>query len=73
VKVELYADAQSDTEDPCVHPMRPVEAIANVPNASVYGITIATLRPPGDFTPRVVPYHPDARLPIECPLIAWQR
>ena len=30
-------------------------------------------RPAWHFTPRVVPFHPDARVPIELPLIAWQR
>ena len=44
-----------------------------VPNATVYRATLDTARSPGDFTPRVVPYHCEARIPIEMPLIAWQR
>jgi starch phosphorylase len=29
------------------------------------------VRPSWHFTPRVVPFHPEARVPIELPLIAW--
>jgi starch phosphorylase len=72
VRVEMYA-AQDDVEEPFVQEMLPVEPIPNMPNASIYRATIDTARPPGDFTARVVPYHPEARVPIECPLIAWQR
>jgi starch phosphorylase len=72
VRVEIYADADG-ADGPCVQEMAPVEPIPNVANASIYGATIDTARPPDHFTARVVPYHPDARVPIECPLIAWQR
>ena len=72
VRVELFANPE-EGDAPLRQQMTPVEAIANVPNASIYRATIDTARPAGDFTARVVPYHPDARVPIECPLIAWQR
>ena len=72
VRVELFADRDA-REEPFAQQMVPVEPIPNVPNASIYRATIDTTRPPGHFTARVVPYHPDARVPIECPLIAWQR
>jgi glycogen phosphorylase len=72
VRVELYADPEN-AEDSFVQRMLPVEAIPGVPHAFVYRATIDTARPPGDFTVRAVPYHPDLRVPIECPLVAWQR
>jgi starch phosphorylase len=72
VRVEIYADPQN-TEDPFVLQMTPGEPIPNVPNAAVYRATLDTARPPGDFTARVVPYHREARIPIEMSLIAWQR
>jgi starch phosphorylase len=72
VRVELFADSQ-DGSAPFRQQMLPVEPVASVPNALIHRATIETARPPGDFTPRVIPYHPDARVPIECPLIAWQR
>jgi glycogen phosphorylase len=30
-------------------------------------------RPATDYTPRLVPYHPDARVPLEANEILWQR
>ena len=71
VRVELYADP-AGSDAPSVSPMTPVEPVPDVPNAAVYRATIGTTRPPSHFTVRVVPYHPEARLPIEVPLIAWQ-
>ena len=72
VRVELYAEPLNDNE-PCVQQMAPAESIANVPNAFLYRATLDTGRPPSDFTARVVPWHPEASVPIENPLIAWQR
>jgi starch phosphorylase len=72
VRVELYADPEG-AEGPVVHQMAPVEPVPNLTNGSIYSVTIDTARPAGHFTPRVVPYHPEARIPIECPLIAWKR
>jgi starch phosphorylase len=70
VRVELYGDSEG-AEPPVVQQMTPVEAIANVPNAALYRATIETVRPAPHFTPRVVPFHREARVPIEAPLIAW--
>ena len=72
VRVELFAD-RDDGEEPFSQRMAPAEPIPDVPNGSIYRATIDTARPSDHFTARVVPYHPDARVPIECPLIAWQR
>lgn len=72
VRVELYADPE-DGESPFVQPMAAVDTIADLPNASVYRARFDTARSPGDFTARVVPYHREARIPIELSLIAWQR
>jgi starch phosphorylase len=72
VRVELYADPVG-TEEPFVQRMMPVHPIADAADGSLYRATIETARPASDFTPRVVPFHPDARVPIELPLIAWQR
>ena len=72
VRVELYADADADGA-PFVREMMPGEPLAGSPGASIYRTTVETARPPWHFTPRVVPFHPGAHLPIELPLIAWQR
>jgi starch phosphorylase len=72
VRVQLYA-SPAGAGAPVVQAMAPVATIPGAPNAAVYRATLDTARPPGDYTPRVVPYHRDAHIPIELPLIAWQR
>jgi len=72
VRVELYANPES-AGAPIVQAMTPVTTIPGAPNAALYRATVNTMRPPADFTARVVPWHPDARVPIELPLIAWAR
>jgi hypothetical protein len=39
----------------------------------VFAAEVANDRPPGAYTPRVVPFRAGARVPLELPLIAWQR
>ncbi|MGE5246064.1 MAG: alpha-glucan family phosphorylase [Betaproteobacteria bacterium] len=72
VRVELYADPE-DGGEAFVQQMGEVEEVSDGPNAWIYSATIDTARPPGDFTARVVPCHPEAHIPMENPLIAWQR
>ena len=38
-----------------------------------YRASIPPNRPVSDFTPRIVPHHPLALLPLEDTRIAWQR
>ena len=72
VHVELYANPENATAA-FIQQMTPVEPIAGLANAFIYTTTVETARPAWNFTPRIVPFHPDARIPIELPLIAWQR
>ena len=72
VRVELYADAE-DAHPAVLKPMTPVEAIPGATNAFLFRVRVESDRPAWHFTPRVVPCHPDARVPMEVPLIAWQR
>ena len=72
VRVEVYANPEHP-QPPVVHPMTPVEAIPGEANASIYRVRFESARSASQFTPRVVPRHPDARVPMEVPLIAWQR
>jgi starch phosphorylase len=70
VRVELYADATA-TEDAFTCDMPRVHAVADSASVSLYRVSVETTRPSADYTPRVVPFHPDARIPLEMPLIAW--
>jgi starch phosphorylase len=72
VRVELYAEAGPGGE-PLVEPMTRGEDVAGAAGTWVYRAAVRTTRPAAHFTPRVVPCHPEARIPIEMPLVAWQR
>jgi starch phosphorylase len=72
VAVELYASSENE-DAPFIEPMVRGERSALGTTAWEYRASVATSRPPEEFTPRVVPRHPEARIPIENPLIAWAR
>ena len=38
-----------------------------------YSGSVPARRPAGDYTPRIVPWHPSARVPLECDHILWYR
>jgi starch phosphorylase len=69
VRVELYADA-SDAADPVRQPMsREPMGLGGV---CVYACAVPDSRPASHYTPRLVPYHALARVPLEAPWILWQ-
>ena len=71
VRVELYADP-ADGQPSVRQPLERCEPIAGAENGWRYrGVVRPASRPWSHFTPRIVPHHPDACVPIEAPLIAW--
>jgi starch phosphorylase len=42
-------------------------------NGYLYSAQVSALRPATDYTPRLIPYHPDAVVPLEAAQILWQR
>jgi starch phosphorylase len=70
VQVQLYADARNTFASMCLDMHRHVE-IPGVVNGYIYKCKVNSTRPYRDFTPRLVPYHPEANLPAENPLITW--
>jgi starch phosphorylase len=70
VAVEVYADPANGcaTER---HVLEPLEPLAGAVNGVLYGAELAVTRPPSDYTIRVVPWHPDASIPLEAARIAW--
>jgi len=71
IQVELYAEAVGDDE-----PLRKVmthgEPLVGQ-NVWRYSATVPATRPAADFTPRIVPFHPEAFVPLEAPDILWCR
>jgi starch phosphorylase len=70
VRVELYAEAQKD-EAPATHPMNRGERQVGATSAFTYSVSVPTSRPVADYTPRLVPHHAGALVPLEAPLILW--
>ena len=70
VKVELYAEGQSGN-GPVTHPMSRGEHLVGATNAFMYTAVIPATRPVADYTPRLVPQHSGASVPLETPFILW--
>ena len=70
VSVELYADAQKGGS-PTTHAMTRGERPAESGSNFTYGASIPAIRPVADYTPRLVPQHAGAFVPLEAPFILW--
>ncbi|MDE2183259.1 MAG: alpha-glucan family phosphorylase [Alphaproteobacteria bacterium] len=71
VRVEMFAD-QTAEYPPEVIMLHQEHAIAGATNGYIFAGAVTSSRPLEDYTVRVVPYHANALLPAELPLIAWQ-
>ncbi len=71
VRVQLYAEPESAQQGAEVQDMTRDHALSGATGGFVYKARIATARPAASYTPRVIPFHPDAPVPNELCLIAW--
>jgi starch phosphorylase len=65
IRVEVYAEPDE------VHVLEKVGGDAH--GVFSYSASVPAHRPAGDYTPRIVPWHPSARVPLECDHILWYR
>lgn len=72
VRVEMFADQEGEYA-PEVILLHQENAIPGSTNGYIFAGAIPSARKLEDYTVRVVPYHPNAFLPAELPLIAWQK
>jgi len=72
VRVELYADAIKGGE-PMRQEMKCVRTRRDTSGACVYQVTLPNTRRPSEYTARVMPQRSGVALPLECPLVLWQR
>jgi starch phosphorylase len=70
VTVELYAEAQKDG-DLTTHAMNRAERPAESTGSFTYSASVPASRPVTDYTPRLVPRHAGAFVPLEAPFILW--
>jgi starch phosphorylase len=72
VRVELYANPGNDGQ-PERHAMERTRTLDDASGGFEYRVTIPATRAAGDYTPRLLPKHPHAAIPLEAPEILWQR
>ena len=70
VTVELYAEGKNGSA-PQRHTMSRGERLVGSANGFLYTASISASGAAADYTPRVIPQHPGALVPIEAPLILW--
>ncbi len=74
VRLELYADPiPGEGSGPERIAMKRLEPLAGAVNGFVFGASVPAARAAEDYTPRIVPYHPEAFIPMEEAHILWMR
>lgn len=73
VQVELYADALTGGEPVRVVMERGDHPLVGSTNSWNFSASLPAGRPARDFTPRIVPFHPGAWVPLEANQILWYR
>ncbi|MGC2331865.1 MAG: alpha-glucan family phosphorylase, partial [Candidatus Acidiferrales bacterium] len=70
VRVELYAEGQNGNA-PVTEPLHCGEHLVGSANGFTYTTVLSETRPAADYTPRLVPQHSGAFVPLEAPFILW--
>jgi starch phosphorylase len=71
IKVELYADPIGD-EAPIKVTMTKGDRLSGVVNGYIYRAQVPAVRPADHYTARIIPFHPDAFIPLEESHILWE-
>ena len=71
VRVQLYAAKDGGEEE--IVEMKRGNPLVGASNAYCYSASVPASRPASDFTPRIIPYHPLAAVPLECARIFWYK
>ena len=72
VQVELYADPV-DGGAPLRQGMTRGAPLAGATNGYTFCAHVPASRPVTEYTPRLIPHHPEAAVPLEAAQILWQR
>ena len=70
ITVELYAEGQNGNA-PSRDPMNRGQLLVGSTNGFMYTARIPAARAAADYTPRAVPHHDGASIPLEAPFILW--
>lgn len=72
VSIELYAEADAQKSRHVITMTRG-DILAGAVSGYSYHATVPADRSPEDYTARIIPSHPQAKIPLEAPMIIWQR
>ena len=70
VKAELYAEGPN-SDAPVTQPLIRGEHLVGSSNGFTYTARVPASRPAADYTPRLVPAHSGAHVPLESSFILW--
>jgi starch phosphorylase len=73
VRVELCAVALEADRQPELHVMHREAPLTGAVNGYLYTASVTATRPSDHYTPRIVPYHEQASVPLDAVHILWQR
>lgn len=73
VSVELYAEPLEAGAEPERITMSRGKPLPGTVNGYLYTAAVSTPRPADDYTPRIVPCHQEAMVPLENNHILWYR
>jgi starch phosphorylase len=71
IQVELYANSPNGAT-PLRQVMTRGERLTEA-NGYIYSAQVPASHPATDYTPRIIPNHPEAAVPLEAAQILWQR
>jgi starch phosphorylase len=72
VSVELYANP-IEGDEPFCQSLERGALLAGTVNSYVYQCIVPASRPVSDYTPRIIPAHEEASVPLEANFIVWYR
>ncbi len=71
ISVELFAEPQKMDGDPEIWQMHFRQRLAGSVNGFLFAVEIPKKREASDYTPRIIPRHDEALVPLENPRILW--
>ncbi|MGV1099475.1 alpha-glucan family phosphorylase [Thiovibrio sp. JS02] len=71
VQVELYAEPREKGKEPERISMTRGDKLTGAEDGYLYQAALPAGRPAADYTPRVIPCHPEALIPLEANFILW--
>ena len=74
LRVELYAEPDQKSGSAAVEVMTACKVVCESKGVrSLYSAEVPRGRPASDYTPRIIPHHPGASVPLEARQILWQQ